>query len=385
MPHDARPMRIGFLINPIAGMGGAVGLKGTDDVVDQARALGASPSASLRAEAMLAALQACLKGQAIRPPEIQWLTCSGVMGADVLAKAGFGEIDIVHESARTTSRDDTEAAIRRFMQERTDLILFCGGDGTARDIAAIVDRQLPILGIPAGVKMYSGVFGITPERTAEILTSYLDGQLDVAEVDILDLDEERYRQGEWIVRLFATACTPFEPSLVQAAKMLITSEGDAEAKAEIAETLVEEIEAHPETLYLFGPGSTVRTISERLGVETTLLGVDAVLNGQVVGKDLNERQILDLFANHQDRCLVVSPIGAQGFILGRGNRQLSPAVIRAIGRANIMVVATPAKLARTPVLHVDTGEPDLDAAIVGPDYLPVINGHQRKRLVKIRS
>lgn len=382
MPHDARPMRIGFLINPIAGMGGAVGLKGTDDVVDEARTRGAIPSASLKAKAMLSALRSFLKEQA---SEIQWLTCSGAMGANSLAEVGFGGIDIVHESAETTSRRDTKTAIQRFLEAGADLILFCGGDGTARDIAAIVDQRLPILGIPAGVKMYSGVFGITPARTAEILMGYLSGRLEVAEVDILDLDEERYRQGDWVVRLFATACTPYEPSLVQAAKMLITSEGDAEAKSEIAEALLEEIEAHPQTLYLFGPGSTVRTIGERLGLKTTLLGVDAALNGQLVGKDLNERQILDLFANHPERCLIVSPIGAQGFILGRGNRQLSPPVIRAIGIANIMVVATPAKLARTPVLHVDTGDPDLDAAIVAPGYLPVINGHHRKRLVKIRS
>ena len=380
-----RAKRIGFLINPIAGMGGTVGLKGTDDVVDEARSRGATPSAHRRAEAMLAALRPLLENHAKSAADIDWLTCSAAMGADILTKAGFDRASIVYESPGTTSRHDTKTAIRKLMQAGVDLILFCGGDGTARDVANVVERRLPILGIPAGVKMYSGVFGITPERTADILLGYLEGRLDTAEVDILDLDEERYRQGEWVVRLYATALTPFEPTLVQAAKMLITSEGDAEAKAEIAEGLKEEIELHPDILYLLGPGSTLRVISDQLGLENTLLGVDAVKAGRLVGKDLNERQILDLFAQHPDRALIVSPIGAQGFVLGRGNRQLSPEVIRQIGVESIVVVATPAKLARTQVLHVDTGDANLDAAIIGSGYLRVVTGFRRKRLVKIES
>jgi predicted polyphosphate/ATP-dependent NAD kinase len=380
-----RAKRIGFLINPIAGMGGTVGLKGTDDVVDEARSRGATPSAHRRAEAMLAALRPLLENHATSAADIDWLTCSAAMGADVLTKAGFGRSRIVYKSPGSTTRHDTETAIQKLMQAGVDLILFCGGDGTARDIANVVEQRLPILGIPAGVKMYSGVFGITPERTADILLGYLEGRLDAAEVDILDLDEERYRQGEWVVRLYATALTPFEPTLVQAAKMLITSEGDADAKAEIADSLQEEIEAHPDILYLLGPGSTLRTLSDQLGIESTLLGVDAVRAGRLVGKDLNERQILDLFAQHPDRALIVSPIGAQGFVLGRGNRQLSPEVIRQIGVESIVVAATLAKLARTQVLHVDTGDANLDAAIIGSGYLRVVTGFRRKRLVKIES
>ncbi len=380
-----RAKRIGFLINPIAGMGGTVGLKGTDDVVDEARSRGATPSAHRRAEAMLAALRTPLENRATSAADISWLTCSAAMGADVLAKAGFDRASVVYESPGATNRHDTETAVRKLMQAGVDLILFCGGDGTARDVANLVERRLPILGIPAGVKMYSGVFGITPERTADILLGYLEGRLDTAEVDILDLDEERYRQGEWVVRLYATALTPFEPTLVQAAKMLITSEGDADAKAEIAEALQKEIEAHPNILYLLGPGSTLRALGDQLGIESTLLGVDAAKAGRLVGKDLNEHQLLDLFAQHPDRALIVSPIGAQGFVLGRGNRQLSPEVVRQIGVENIVVAATPAKLARTEVLHVDTGDANLDAAIIGSGYVRVVTGYRRKRLIKIES
>jgi predicted polyphosphate/ATP-dependent NAD kinase len=378
-----RAKRIGFLINPIAGMGGTVGLKGTDDVVDEARSRGAKPSAHRRAEAMLAKLRPLLNNHAISAADIDWLTCSGMMGADALAKAGFDLARIVYESPGTTNRHDTEMAVRKLMQAGVDLLLFCGGDGTARDVANMVERRLPILGIPAGVKMYSGVFGITPELTADILLGYLEGRLDNTEVDILDLDEERYRQGAWVVRLYATALTPFEPTWVQAAKMLITSESDADAKAEIAEGLQEAILANPDILYLLGPGSTLRTLGDQLGIASTLLGIDAVKAGQLVGKDLNERQILELFAQHPDRALIVSPIGAQGFILGRGNRQLSPKVIHQIGVENIIVAATPAKLARTKVLHVDTGDANLDASIIGSGYLRVVTGYRRKRLVKI--
>ena len=380
-----RIKRIGFLINPIAGMGGAVGLKGTDDVVDEARRRGALPSSHRRAEAMLAALRPRLAPPATSTASVVWLTCSGAMGGDMLAKAGFDTVKIAYENPGATSRQDTQAAVQKLMQAKADLIVFCGGDGTARDIANVVERRLPILGIPAGVKMYSGVFGLTPERTAEIFIGYLEGKLDIAEVDILDLDEERYRQGEWVVRLYTTALTPFEPTLVQAAKMLITSEGDSDAKADIAEGLREEMGTHPETLYLLGPGSTLRALSDQLNVENTLLGVDAVKAGKLIGKDLNEQQILELFGQHSDHALIISPIGAQGFVLGRGNRQLTPEVVRQIGVKNIIVAATPAKLARTHVLHVDTGDAGLDAAIIDAGYLPVVNGYRRKRLVKIEG
>jgi len=375
-------MKIGFLINPIAGMGGRVGLKGTDDLADEAIRRGAEPVAPGRALETLRHLRATLDRMGVQERR-DWATCSGPMGEDALREAGCDVMSIVHSTSALPSVGDTAEATREFLAADVDLILFCGGDGTARDIAGIAEASTPILGIPSGVKMYSGVCGVTPERTAEIVIGFLSESLQLAEVDILDLDEQRYREGEWVVRLVCSARTPYEPSCTQAAKAFVTASDDATVKAEIADDLREEITAHEGTLFLLGPGSTVREIANRLGVQKTLLGVDAVLDGALVGSDLNECTILDLLDRHPSAALILSPIGAQGFVLGRGNLQISPAIIRRIGPENITVAATPAKLGRTPVLRFDTGDPALDRELGGRGYLSVVTGFHRRRLVPV--
>jgi predicted polyphosphate/ATP-dependent NAD kinase len=379
-PHD--DFTIGFLINPIAGMGGRVGLKGTDDVVERARELGAVPTAHLRARDTLDVLASLLKTSGTGV-ELSWVTCSGPMGEEVLRDAGIVECSVVYRPSGETSRTDTRNAIRGFMDRGADLILFCGGDGTARDIGAIVGTAVPILGIPAGVKMYSGVFGISPARVAETVYAFAQGELQTSEVEILDLDEDRYRRNEWAVRLYQTAVTPFEPNRVQASKMLISEIGEEDSRAEIASYISDLISVEPETLFLLGPGSTVKAVAEAIGQEKTLLGIDAYLGGAHVAGDLNETGILSLLDKHPRCKLVLSPIGAQGFILGRGNLQLSPQIVRAVGRDNLVVIATTAKLARTPKLRIDTGDSQLDLEIVGNGHLPVIVGDRRRRLVRI--
>lgn len=375
-------MKIGFLINPVAGMGGRVGLKGTDDLAEAAARLGAQPVALGRALATLKALAALFAAE--RPVEpVEWLTCSGPMGEDALRGAGFGEIAVAHRAASPSSAADTTEAIRRFLAAGVGLILFCGGDGTARDVAAVAGQAVPILGIPSGVKMYSGVFGITPERTAQLVAGFIAGRLQPVETDLLDLDEEHYRQGQWVVRAVGAALTPFEPTLTQTAKALIVEASDEEAKADIADDLRERIDARPGTLFILCPGSTVRAVADRLGVEKTLLGVDALLDGRLAGRDLSEREILDLLDGAPSAMLILSPLGAQGVVLGRGNLQLSPRVIRRIGVENILVVATPAKLQRTPVLHFDTGDPALDRELVGNGYLAVVVGRHTMRMVAV--
>jgi predicted polyphosphate/ATP-dependent NAD kinase len=375
--------RVGFLVNPIAGMGGRVGLKGTDGVVEKALALGAQPIANTRAVEMLGALLRLL-ARASAAPAIRWLTCSGAMGEDALVEAGFerADLELVHAPSNEPASADTRAAVERFLAAEMDIIVFCGGDGTARDICEVVGLDVPILGVPSGVKMYSGVFGTSPARTAEILVAFLEGRLVTTEVDILDLDEAQYRQDEWNVRLYHAALTPYEPTYTQSAKALIETRDDAEVREEIAESLHEQFERDPGTLVLLGPGSTVKSIADRWGVEKTLLGVDAVVDGRLVGRDLNERKILDLLSRHERHRLVLSPIGAQGFVLGRGNLQLSPAVIRAIGAENLLLVATPAKLARTPVLRFDTGDAELDRGLAGSGHVFVTIGYRRRRVVK---
>jgi predicted polyphosphate/ATP-dependent NAD kinase len=331
---------------------------------------------------MLAAFKRLLADE-LRPPVVEWLTADGDMGSDALRNAGFAAIEIVPRASGASSALDTKAAVERFLAAGVDLVLFCGGDGTARDVCSVAGETTPILGIPAGVKMYSGVFGVTPARTAEIFRRYLHHEIGLAEVEIVDLDEDKYRRDEWAVRLYMSARTPFEPTYVQVAKALITGQDEDIVKDDIAAQLREEIEANPSTLYLLGAGSTVQAVGRALQIDKTLLGIDAVEHGTLVGTDLSERQILALLDRYRDCKLVLSPIGAQGFLLGRGNQQLSPAVIRRIGADHIIVISTPAKLARTPLLRFDTGDAALDRDMTAPKFFEVIVGYRRTRLVRV--
>ena len=377
--------RIGFVVNPIAGMGGRVGLKGTDHVVEQASAAGAEPVAPARAALFLTAF---LKMQRKDPDlDVHWLSCPGDMGGVFLEAAGVapGDIEFVHTPASPTTAEDTQAAAAGCAANHAELILFCGGDGTARDVAQAVQRAVPILGIPSGVKMHSGVFAVDPRAAAEALAAFLRGQLRVGDSEILDLDEEAYRAGEWRVRMYATARTLVEPNLVQADKMMFAEISEESVRLELAEHFRDLFEEEPTTLFLLGPGSTIESIATRLKMEKTLLGIDAAVGGKTVAKDLDEKGILGLLNRYPKTKLVVSPIGAQGFVLGRGNLQLSPAVVRRIGTRNILVIATPAKLAATPVLRVDTGDEALDAEIRRKEYLFVLVGYRTTRLHPIKD
>ncbi len=215
--------RVGFLVNPIAGMGGRVGLKGTDGRAEEAAARGAEPVSPRRAREMLDALRP-LKAAS----EIRWVTCRGPMGSDPLAAAGFppASMEVLTEPPPRTSAEDTKAACRAFEKGKVDLIVFCGGDGTCRDVLEAVGQRLPILGVPAGVKMHSGVFGIHPATVASILDAWVQGYLRVGDADVLDVDEEAYRRGEWSVRMFGTARTLVEPTLVQTGKMMFAELSD---------------------------------------------------------------------------------------------------------------------------------------------------------------
>ena len=390
--HHEQRQRIGFLINPIAGMGGRVGLKGSDGVVELAIARGAKPSAALRAGEMLEALRSRLVGHP-SPPDFVWITSAGGMGEDALRSAGFEEIEVVYRApamdeardpSERTDASDTRNAVRAFLASGVTLVVFCGGDGTARDVCRITGRDTPILGVPAGVKMYSGVFGVSPARTAEIVAHYLEGRYELTDADVLDVDEDAFRAGRLDVELFDSARTPSEPQLMQSAKQVIEDPGEESAKAQIAEHVAEEFEAHPDALFLLGPGSTVASVAHRNGLEKSLLGVDAVIAGRLIGRDLRESELLELIAAHPEVWLVLSPIGAQGFVLGRGNQQLSPAVLRRIRRERVVVVATPAKLDRTPLLRFDTGDPALDAELASGGFFPVVTRYHTRRLVEVR-
>ncbi|MCJ7571367.1 MAG: ATP-NAD kinase family protein [Candidatus Thermoplasmatota archaeon] len=374
--------KIGFLVNPIAGMGGKVGLKGTDGVSDKAKSLGAKPVAPSKA---FETLEEFLSNYSQRD-DIEWFTCSTLMGYDELLKAGVKKIQVVYSSNKdNTSSDDTKNACEKLLKEDVELILFCGGDGTARDIYSVVGDNIPILGIPSGVKMHSAVFGINTSATAKMLHEFVKNRLTIGDAEIMDLDEERYRKGEWNIKLFGVAKGIVEPTYVQVGKSIFESVSDNTIKDELTEHIEDEIKEHPNFLYLFGPGGTIDYIAGKLGLKNTLLGIDAYYNGKIIGSDLNEESILKLLDKYPKIKVILSPIGAQGFILGRGNLQLSPQVIRKIGINNIIVVSTPSKLASTPVIRVDTGDKNLDKMFFEHEFIMVVIGYRLSRVVKIQN
>ena len=360
---------IGLIVNPIAGMGGAVGLAGTDGQVAEAIRRGAVPRASSRAVEALRPLI----GQGIR-----FLAPAGPMGADALDAAGITGYDVVSLPGEPTTAADTGRACRAFVDAGAELILFCGGDGTARDILDAVDRSVPVLGIPAGVKMYSAAFAVNPVAAAAVVTGFDPARL--RDADILDVDEEAYREGRFAVRLYGAARVPYLPGRVQGAKAVFEEADDERAKRDIARFIAGVM--IPDTLYIVGAGSTTTAILAEIGLSGTLLGVDLVKNGEIIAKGADERTILSHLDDAAAARIITSPIGAQGFILGRGNQQISPAVVRrAGGPGRIIVVGTPAKLAGTPALYVDSGDPALDREF--GDSVAVISGYriaQRKRV-----
>jgi predicted polyphosphate/ATP-dependent NAD kinase len=373
---------IGFIVNPIAGMGGRVGLKGTDDVLDKAVKLGAHPIARQKAEEMLHEFSTFAQDHT----NVLWVTCDGDMGNNELKAAGITNKQIIYSPSGTiTSADDTKNACKKFLESLPDLLIFCGGDGTARDIFTIIDKKIPLLGIPSGVKMHSGVFGITINATAKMLWEFINKRLTVGDAEIMDLDEERYRKGEWKVRLYGIAKGIIEPTYIQVGKSCFESVSDEEVKDELADHVKDELEKHQDWLFLFGTGGTINYIAKKLDIENTLLGIDAVYQRKLLAKDVNEEQILRLLNKYPKVKVILSPIGAQGFILGRGNLPLSPAVINKIGIENIIVVSAPSKLIHTPVLRVDTGDKRLDKRFAKQGYLMVVIGYRLSRVVKLQT
>ena len=374
--------KIGFIVNPIAGMGGKVGLKGTDGVLKKAIKLGAKPIAENKALETLKEFISHFQTK----DRLHWFTCAGIMGENELKAVGFEKIEIVYTpKSKKTTDIDTKNTCKKFLEKKIDLILFCGGDGTARDIFKIVSNKIPILGIPAGVKMHSGIFGINTNATAKMLNEFVNKRLTIGDAEIMDLDEKLYRKGKWNIRLFGIAKGIVEPTYVQVGKSIFESVSDDEVKNELAEHIKDEIEKNSDYLFLFGSGGTIDYIAKKLILKNTLLGIDAVYKKNVVENDLNEKRILKLLQKYPKVKLILSPIGAQGFILGRGNLQLSPMIIKKIGLDNIIVVSTPAKLSSTPFLRVDTGDKKLDHLFTEKEFMMVVIGYRLSRVVKLQT
>lgn len=375
-------MRIGFIINPIAGMGGKVALKGTDGVVEEAIRRGARPVAEDVARLFLHEL-----AHYVEASDVSFLTGPDGMGEKVLGDFEFpfevishrkiGHRDVEGVRIPDTTGEDTKS-LARMMVGKVDIVLFAGGDGTARDVFSAVDRAVPILGIPTGVKMFSGVFAASPENAALILVEFMKGNVRVVERDVMDLDEEAYRRDEVKPRYYGKALTPYVELLIQGAKEPTQVDEEEEVEA-IAEALVEELE---DGVYFLGAGSTLKRIKERLGINGTLLGVDVVeINdgrAKLLVKDASEKDLL-AFVKRKPK-VIVTVIGGLGFLFGRGNQQFSANVLRHIPKEDIIVVATPSKLGGG-VIRAYTGDREVDEKLRG--YIRVRVSPWAERMVRV--
>ncbi len=376
-------MKIGFLINPVAGMGGRVGLKGTDGVVDEAIRRGAEPVAPQRAREFLEALLNLMTARHMY--DLELLTCPSVMGADIINELGMNAEIVSVKLGAITNANDTRRCVKALYDAGVRILVFVGGDGTARDILDAVNEHglddLMVIGVPSGVKMYSGIFVVNPPDAADVIRLIAEGSTSPAEFEIMDADEEAFREDRFIIRLYGYLKGPAVPARFQGAKQASPETIDEhEAQEAIARYIIDEMDSN--TAYIFGPGTTVKAVTDLLGLKKTTLGVDLFIDGQM-HNDVNEARILELIPDFNKAWIVVSPIGHQGMIFGRGNQQISPEIIKRVGKEHILVIATPSKLrdisSRT--LKVDTGNPSVDEMLRG--YIRVITDYNEIRLIKV--
>lgn len=367
--------RLGLIVNPVAGIGGRVGLKGSDGraIQQQALELGAVPESPARARQALETIGAAEN-------QLELITYPGEMGEDTARECGLEPTVIGAIERGATTAADTIGAAREMQRLGADLLLFAGGDGTARDVCKSVGAEVPALGIPAGVKIHSAVFATSPRTAGALAALFLAGRVTrLREAEVMDVDEEAYRGGRVSAKLYGYLRMPFRRRLVQGQKTA-SGRGEAASMQAIAAYVAEKMA--DDCLYVIGPGTTTRAITSRLGLEKTLIGVDVVSKAELVAADVNESQLLKLLEGHKAR-IIVTPIGGQGFIFGRGNQQISRRVIEEVGRENIMVVSTPEKigyLAGRP-LWVDTGDRSVDAMLAG--HIRIVTGYNQQIIYKV--
>ncbi len=367
--------KIGLIVNPVAGLGGRVGLKGSDgeQIQEKALSLGAVPLSQERAKETLTILLP------IRD-QFELNTAATTMGELVAKQSGFEPeiIPILHHPM-TTAEDTIEVA--KIMKERTvDLILFAGGDGTARDIYNAIQGEIPVLGIPAGVKMFSAVFAYSPRSAGLLVKDFITRKKVLfREVEIIDLDEDAYRSGMVITKLFGFLKIPFYPHLVQNQKIPTPAHDSYQIEA-IAQWVIEKMDNL--SIYAIGPGTIPSQIGKMLGIEKTLVGIDLVKDKVLFAKDVNERRLIEVLKSESLK-IIVTPIGGQGFLFGRGNQPFSPRVLERLSKDDIIVVSLVSKInaLRGKPLRVDTGDALVDRKLVG--YIPIITGYREKIIYRV--
>ena len=353
--------KLGLIINPVAGLGGSVGLKGSDGMVEEALARGAVPQSARRAQV---ALQELLSMQ----DSLTIYTGPGTMGGDLAGEMGFSCVVMENAQTASTTAEDTRTLSLWLQEQGMDLILFAGGDGTARDICATAKETSVFLGVPAGVKIHSPVYARSPATAGRLAVMYLQEQVTtVIENEVLDIDEEQYRQEIINTKLYGYLRVPGEPEYTQCRKCSSAS-SEEETHAAIAEYVADTMEK--DTYYIIGAGTTTRAVMRELELQNTLIGVDLVQNFELVANDVYGSQILEYIEDKPAK-LVVTVTGGQGFLFGRGNQQLTPEVLRRIGKENIIILATKDKIMklRGQPLLVDTGDAELDQYLSGYHFV----------------
>ncbi len=371
---------VGILVNPDAGLGGRLGFKGSDGRAEEARLAGAEDRAGPRMSQTLS------RFVELGEKEVNFLTCDGRMGS-TWVPLGFADVETI-AGAEPSSAKDTQHAVCAMVEKEIDLLLYAGGDGTTRDIISTLQEldceELPIIGVPSGVKMHSGCFAASPKAAAEVLSAWLDGDLLIANTEVMDLDEEAYLKGEWKVRLYAEAMTPSSPRWMQGAKQRMEAADESDIIEGIADHVGEMMQEDETLAIVWGSGGTLRRMAKHLGMSKTVLGIDVVMGGKIIASDVNESSLMDLLNNHSGKTLIMlSPMGGQGFLIGRGNLQISSKVIRKVGISQVLGIATPAKLLTLTSLRIDTGDEGLDDDFKDKKYLKVLQGYRTTRLIKV--
>ncbi len=365
--------KLGLIINPVAGMGGKVGLKGSDgeDVIEKARELGAEPESGKKT------LKALKKLEELKDQLLVYVA-EGPMGEDVIKETDL-DYEVVYETAEQTRPEDTEELAKLFLEKDVDLILFAGGDGTARNITAAVGLNIPVLGIPAGVKIHSPVYGRSPENAGEMACKYLRGDnVQVQEEEVIDIKEDAFRRDEIITDVYGYLNVPYDISYMQNLKS-ISPQSDKEAQTSAALRVIDDMEE--DVYYIIGSGSTNARIMEELGLDVTMLGVDIIKNKELVQKDVNEQEIIDII-DGQPTKLIVTPMGGQGYIFGRGNQQLSAKVLSHLNKEDVTVIASPDKMKglKSNPLLIYTGDDEIDEKFSG--YYRVVIAYDQSKMHK---
>ena len=392
-------MRIGIVVNPDAGLGGKLGFKGSDGRAAEARAAGAEDRAGPRMQQCLTHLQSLTASSLNRnQTSLTFVAWEGRMGSAWIPQVDNSVAvgtEWVGTTPDSTTAEDTSSLVNALLDAEVDALLYAGGDGTTRDIVKALEnrgeaaQETPLIGVPGGVKMHSGCFATTPKAAAEVVLSFALGDLRTAITEVMDLDEVVYQEGVWKVRMYGEAWTPSSPRFMQGAKEQVERVSEDDSIEGLANHIGSLLEDEDDLMVVWGSGGTLRRMGEHLNQSLTLLGID-IQHGGSLHNDLNESELIRILGEHVDEdgqqrplLLLLSPMGGQGFLIGRGNLQLSPTVLRLVGHTNILGVATPSKLIGLEAVRIDTGDESLDDEFQTKRFIKILQGFRTTRLIRV--